>query len=279
MPNGFRYDNFLKGYKFYANSIEFRISSSKSLEKWKNVQSFQLNQLINGKFFFQQDRREILLLKYDITSRLLYEIENYCIEASGQNVQGTASRGDVDFISTLVEKSSARFRSIITDEHKDNFNTEFVHTWLNLHEPVETYKSDRIRSFLGQRYDMIFRSIVDLLTETMQYTLVEIHELDALFCKSKFEYIEDNTKVTLDCNNSCFKTAIPFIIVSDFSNRISAAMQMCLIIQRLEIYLEHFKIETIYIKNYTDDVIDEDLISKIENMGIEIDFRKSICRP
>lgn len=271
-----RYDDFLHSYNFYVNSIEFRIFSSRALEKWKNVQAFQLNQLINGKFFFQQDRREVLLLKYDIWSRFLYEVENLCIELSGNQDVIRLESVDMKLIVKLAEKACAKYKNILTEEYKDNFDASFVKIWLVLHSDVEKYVISKINSLSGLKYVDFFTKMVDVLSEVMQYTLLEIHELDSLFCKTRNMC---KTEEGCDRKGNCnYDTKIPFVIVSDFTNRFAGEMGTCLIENKLKISKLNFDFESVYIKNYTDQFVEPELLTRIENLDINIDLRKSFCK-
>jgi hypothetical protein len=144
-----RYKNFLNTYEFYSNSIQFRILSSKSLEKWKNVQSFQLNQIANGKFFFAQSRKEILLLKYDMWSRFLFEIENFIIEFAGKTSQKEMTDFSIDFILSLAEKTDKTYKEVILDEKNEVFDLEFNKIWLDLHDEVFKKFKESVKSLNG----------------------------------------------------------------------------------------------------------------------------------
>lgn len=271
-----RCDRFLSTYNFFTNSIEFRIHSSKALEKWKNVQSFQLNQLVNGKFYFPQDRREILLLKYDIWSRWLYEVENLCIELSGDKCYSLVQDDDIDVIITLAGKADKKYRDIITKDHREKFNTSFADIWLEVHEHVAAYLMSQLMSFSGLSFDMMFTEIVNLMVDIMQYTLIEIHELDAIFCKTK-SYCRECVSGECD-DNYRFESKTPFVVITNFSNKLSNKLDVCLVQLRLEIYKKYFTFDKVYVKNYTDHPLDETVIKKIENTGFEIDYRKSLIQ-
>lgn len=269
-----RYDKFLSNYDFFSNSIQFRIQSSKALEKFKNVQSFQLNQIVNGRFFFAQDRREILLLKYDLWSRWLYEVENLCIELSEDYSRDVVTSQDLEGVVELAVKTSEKYKSIILEEHYERFDTEFSSIWLEVHEDVFDYMLNTIRAYEGYSFIRLFTSVVDLVVDIMQHTLIELCEVDSLFCKLSTEC--QTCKHLPVCPNEKFiksKDQTPFVILNKFAEKVHGT---CIVCDRIQIYKKYFDFSKIFIKNYTDEQIPEDLIERIEEMGLEIDYKKCI---
>lgn len=274
-----RYKQFLSTYDFFSNNINFRIHSSKALEKWKNVQSFQLNQLINGKFYFPVDRREVLLLKYDLWSRWLYEIENLCIELSGDHLEHKITIKDLEYIKYLAQKTTNKSISIMKNEFPERFDGEFIKIWLEVHEDVNNYLIDSLDTFKDLSYDLFFTRVVDLLVEVMQYTLTEIHEIDMLFCRTKVLCTEcKESFVCPQAKRDVAKEDIPYVIVTPLSFKIHKFYGKSYTTKRLMIYRKYFSIDKIYIKNYTNDLIHEDTLKGIEELGVEIDYKKCISK-
>lgn len=273
-----RIDDYLSTYHFYPNNIDFRIKSSKALEKWKNVQAFQLNQLVNGRFYFSHTRREILLLKYDLWSKWLYEVENLCIELGSDHSENRVTEHDIQKVLDLAQKTTLKYKEIMTSGITDRFDVDFVTIWLEVHELIYHYMLKCIETSAGKRFDHFFISLVDTLVEVMQYTLIEIHELDIIFC-----YRKENC-------NFCYKNGFckrqktkelldgPFIVMVDISENAYRKFGNCLITERLKIYKNHFELEEIYIKNYTDETLSPELIERIEGLGVNINFKKSLVR-
>jgi len=257
-----RYNKFLSTYDFYTNSIDFRIHSSSALEKWKNVQAFQLNQLVNGRFFFAADRREVILLKYDLWSRWLYEIENLCIELTEDDRQ--VNSDDIDTIIDLADKTTEIYKNIIRNEFSTYFDTKFTSMWLEQHEHVYNYMVKKIKSLNGCSFVFTFTSIVDILCDVMQYTLVEIYELDNVILKMNVD----------PTDNDC----VPFVVISNLSERVFQEYDICLVCERIKVLKKYFEFDTVYLKNYTDEDISLGLINCIENTGVSIDYRKSITK-
>jgi len=135
-----RVENYLNNYTFYTNSVDFRIVSSKALEKWKNIQAFQLNQLVNGNHYFEKSVREVLLLKYDLWSKFIYEVENFCIEIY-KSKNDPLNSFDVDTIETLLNATIDKRVQIIAD-NQTAFNHEFIEIWEKQHSIRNLRNSD-----------------------------------------------------------------------------------------------------------------------------------------
>lgn len=249
-----RCKDYLNTYKFYPNNIYFRINSSKAIEKFKNVQSFQLNQLVNNNHYFAKDRREILLLKYDMWSRWLYEIENYCIEAGGLNeINDLANDYDIDIISKLAEKTNDMFHDILRTTTLVKLNQTLVDVWFETHDMLFNYLLERIKQLSGMKYIDLFTKIVDESVIVMQHTLMGLHEIDSLI------------------NGDA-----AFISVDQMSVKYFEHYNESLIVKKLKTYQKFFDFDTIYLKNYTGSRLHDSVINNIDEIGINIDYKKCI---
>lgn len=252
-----RLDEFLGNYNFYSNSIALRIQSSKAIEQFKNVQSFQLNQIANGKFHFKKDRKEILLLKYDMWTRWFYEVENYLIEMSSEYPDLVLEQTHVDFIIDLCNKTSNVYKKII-DENDRYFDKDFCGVWLSGHELSYELMLMRINRLVGYKFDVGFAMLGQIIIEIMQYTLIEIHELNGLYQ----HFHEDNELCEM-----------PFLVFTNLDKVCKKFTDKHLIIRRLKIYKKYFNITELYIKNYSDDQFNHAIFDKIEELGISINYR------
>jgi len=268
--NSIRFEKYLSTYQFYSNSISFRIISSKAFEKFKNVQNFQLNQLANGRFYFSSTRREILLLKYDMWSRCLAEIENYFIEMSGNEVNNIVGSEDLNFILSLANKTTDVYKEIMLNKNIDYFDIEFTKIWLEIHESVYLYMLEMLKGIEGYSYEMAFTLIVDLLIKCMQYTLIEIYELDSIICK--------RNKDCKTCEESDDCETSDFVIICELSESYFHMFGESLAANRLNVYKKYFDIDSIFIKNYTDENIPKELINDLEKTNINIDYKKTLIK-
>jgi len=260
-----RYKNFLYNYQFHSNSIGFRIESSKALEKFKNVQAFQLNQIGNGRFYFNQDRREILLLEYDLWSRFLTETENFFIDMLCDHKKPKFDIESVEMIIELANKTSDKIETIIFNDHKDFFDSMFTEIWGKLHKEVSAFILLELTKLIDKDFIVVFKRIADVIVESMQYTLIEIYELHSIKCKK-----DANEQICKRCSLS--KTCdihTPFLVINDYISTDA-------VLSRIDIYKEYFNISKVFIKNYTEHLISPSLIEKIEAKNITIDFKKTI---
>lgn len=260
-----RYKNYLSSYVMHTNSIHFRISSSKAIEKWKNVQSFQLNQIANGKFYFSKDRKEILLLKYDMWSRFIYEVENLLIELSGNHPENIVQQEHMDSINELANKTGSVYEDAILNKFKENFDEDFSRLWINVHSSSFDLVIFQMKSLIGYTFEHAFTMLVDILTKAMQYTLIEIHELNCMFC----HFVDDS----LCGNRHTDKIDIPFLIYTPFDVTNDKLLKTTLIKKRFDLIRERFDLKEIYIKNYCDERIPSEVFDYIESSGVKINYR------
>jgi len=254
MPHTNRRYEYLSNYHFYNNNIDFRIASSQALEKFKNVQSFQLNQLQNGKFFFPQEVREILLLKFDMWSRFLTEIENFFVELD--NSHHDVEPNEIDFIISLANITNDKYKSIMTTAPtKEYFDEEFSNIWLEMHEDMFQLMLLEIGEMSGN-HKVAFACLSDILCRVMQYTLIELHELNELMQSS-------NKNET-------------FLVVTQLCSHFLQNTGVCLLSRRAQVYKKYFNISKIWLKNYTDSPITRLLINQLTGLGLEIDFERSL---
>lgn len=254
MPHKRRHDEYLKTYHFYHNSIDFRIVSSKALEKYKNVQSFQLNQLVNGKFYFPQEVREILLLKFDMWSRWLTEVENFFVERNGHSSE--ISEEDINTLINLASKTATKYTDIITtEETKKYFDQDFSSIWLESHNHAYEFFIQDLQKLSGG-YHSAYVKIVDILCEILRYTLTELHEIN--------EMMKDP------------ETESAFMVISDYCIRFYKETGSCLIAKRCETYRKYFKFNTLWFKNYTNSNLPAELIENVEKNGVKVDYKRCL---
>ena len=270
-----RYHRFLKNYVFFSNSIEFRIHSSKSLERWKNVQSFQLNQLVNGKYYFSQDVKEILLLNYDLWSKWLYEVENYCIEINGMcqtnctstdksNEKCKSRSGEtkvidenIEFVDVLVDKVTEEFNHVVFKNQKC-FKKELLVAWEKQHAASIRHMKEEMKLLVNASLPFFFAILVDLISKVLQHALIEIHEIENL--------IAFRNGKTKDC---------PFLVVDAFDKKNLNNPNVYSIKERVINYQEKFNLTEVCLINYTDDPIPAKVVNEIEDQGVTVNFRLS----
>ena len=269
-----RYETFLSNYEFYPNNIQFRIQSSLAIEKYKNVQRYQLNQLANGKHKFGQETREVLLLKYDMWSRWLMEIENLSIEIMSKRATDKVEVKDLTSFIDLSDKTSAVYTKIITSKHAEYFNQTMSGMWLTMHEQAYSYMIAEIKKLAGYSFSMAFARMTDLLIEVLQYALVELYEIDVNFCKHSTCSLCDKSE---DEVCPAVESSAPTVLVfSDICEKVNHSLGVKLVMERAKIYKDYFNIQNVYFKNYTDREIPSACVREIEEMGIVVDYKYSM---
>lgn len=295
-----RLDDFLDNYQFYSNSVEFRIKSSKALERFKNVQSFQLNEIKNGRYKFGKSRRELLLLKFDLLTKVLYESENLCIQFYDAQY---ASNVVVESVVSLVSKASYLYNKIIKEDHPEAFDPIFSGIWIEMFSINEHLLKKRILSLEGAEFSVFFDNLVDTVSALLQNSTFELFELDVLLMKQRKLYnhpnckhpkcdnfdncgvishdtdpdiIKNNMEITrgsrqLDCDDTkCLMLVMSNYINSDTEN------SRFYLKSKMDIFLKYFEIECIYFKNLSDGPIKASVINEIEKYGIHIDYKGSL---
>lgn len=269
----YRLDRYLSKYYFQSNNIDFRIVSSKALEKFKNVQTFQLSQLVNGNFFFSAPRREILLLKYDLVNLLLNEVEHLLIDS---NFNETTVNHDIskeellNYVDLLIDKTHNQLQKIIF-QNADYFDLCFVNIWQRMHELSFNFFKSTIREIKLERIESYFVEFVDKWIMFMEHTLIEIHELNNIL------HIDKQCTAVNDCSQCLTDIGkiVPVIYVTDLSinyfDKYNESLGRC----RIELLKEYITFDTITIKNHSNSLISCDFLDDIENV-VNINYKESI---
>jgi hypothetical protein len=255
-----RLETYLNTYKVYPNCIDFRIHSSNILQEWKKNQSFQLKQITDGKFFFSQDKKEVLLLQYDLWSRFLYEIENYIIELMnlyGEKSTDIIKKEDIDNISVLANKTFSVYENVMCTNVNNNFNSYFSEIWLKVHTKTNKLIISQLKSLLGYSYAIFYTMITKFLSKLMHYTLMEIHEINSL----------------INHKNNDINREPPFLIVTPLDETFNKFYKTTLTVERYKEYAHYFDLEKLYFKNYSNSKIESKTFQDIEDAGTEILYR------
>lgn len=290
--NATRYVDFLWNYTYYPNSIGFRIVSSTALEKWKNVQAFQLNQISNGKFSFCRHEKEILLLQYDLWSRWLQEVENLFIEICNErshrlceitvpgdcddsevcivdlsctydsnHAEIVVTNDDVNAILNLAAKVVDTFNDITQEKYSGRFPRDYMDTRSETHEHVYDLFKYQIRGIVGHNFEAAFIAITDITIKAMQFCLLEMHELNTLF-----QYVEQGHPVDR-------RGSLPFVTFTEMDVLSLKLKGQCLTSQRFENYRRRYGISKIYVKNYASTRVPVEVFRKLEDSSAEIEYK------
>lgn len=269
-----RLKDYLDSYKFYPNSVDFRIVSSKAIEQFKNVQAFNLNEIRNGKYKFGRTRREVLLLKLDLLSRAIYEIENLCIQFYHNDEKVTPKF--INYVIKLIEKSRYVYNEIILDKHPEEFDPVFTEIWLKIINKDNDILLSGIRDLEGSNLIDFFVKLVTLLSSLIQNSTILLYELDTMLRKQSHPYCNTTNGVSkIESESYSSEEKQLMLVISNYLNS-NVVRSKEHLRSKLEIYQEHFEIEGIYFKNLSDEPINPGIMSYVEEIGIPIDYKRSL---
>lgn len=263
-----RLDNYLSDYNFQRNNIEFRIVSSKALETFKNVQSFQLGQLVNGKFYFSEKRREILLLQYELVSKFLIEVEHLIIDKHGDETI------DKPIIKKLLELTDEKMNEVIY-KNSSCFDMCFVSLWYQIHNLSFEYFIKLVDNINTNEPERYFVELVDIAIMFMEHTLIEIHELNNIMridC-GQCEHPQDCNFASENCSNDI--KCIPTMYITDLSIRHFYDNQCTMVTQRIQKIQEVLGFDTIRIKNHSNSQLPDTFLNVIESY-VNVDYKGSL---
>jgi len=159
---------------FVGNNIEYRIGSSAGLARFKESQTFILNQLAFNPFHkFSRTSKEILLLTFDVWFDLLCELEQYfLINQKDINIEDIMDMGD--------RRRSYVFKTLKDSEILDDV---FLNTFEEITDLVRLYYRDTLEDIVSSEVPPVskFGAIVDLSIRCLNHVLYLTQELDIIF--------------------------------------------------------------------------------------------------
>lgn len=267
-----RIGNFLEDYKFHPNSVDFRIISSKALEKFKNIQAFNLNEIRNGKYVFDKTRRELLLLKFDLITRVLHEIENLCIEH--YHTSKILTKEVLEYSFGLLDKARQKYKEVIR-ENPNEFDNEFSRIWIQISNISEYVESHEIANMVGQPLELYFSEFVSLITKYCQDSTFSLFELDLHVSKQKYEGTSNSVKTGKELVTPEDNKKTLMVVISNLTNS-DKEYALAFLKRKIDIYLSVFNIEKLFIKNMSERPIVIEVLKLLESFDIEIDYTRSL---
>lgn len=247
-------DAFLDHYTFHSNNIEFRMMSAKSIEKFKNTQAFQLNELSNGKFHFSNKRRELLLLKYDIIFKCIIQAESMIIH-NGGSIDDLLKNGIV----AMMHKAQVVVHNVVEDNN-EYFDEDFTKIWFMFYDGVFENVISRIGKIERTVDTCFFNEFVDIMLCVMDHSLIIIHELNQIMDHPlKHDYKE---------------MIEPCLYISNLAISKFKRTGVSLINNRIDVYRRFYNIKKITIRNFTDQQIPYGVFDTIEK-DIVVNYKKS----
>lgn len=236
--------------EFTENNIEFRISSSKMMERYKNTQSFVLSEMLYGEYKFSKTSKEIALITMDIVFGWMVTLENYLIRDRRELFDENARL----FAHESAETARDYYFNTIL-KHDEIFKKEVVDVWTDLHNDKFSMLLNVLGSCVGMKDIDAFSYIVNTLTEAMDALKFELYEID---------YLLENGKR-------------PFLCLSDMSLVILRDFNKNQLLFRAGVYKKHFDIsDSFVLKNYSQEHNPIVFIRELENNGITINNKQSL---
>ncbi len=213
-----------KEYK--PNNISFRITSSRVLEQYKNMQGFVLSEMKYGQYDFSQVSKEIALLYTDTAFKILLLIERLLIRSGESTI--TPDLG-IEIIQVMTKQ--AVYMIDVVNEKDSIFSKDFVRIWKRIHLPVPKLIERITESSVGETIDIAYANIGSILIDSIDTVRFELYELDYMY------------------NNG----ENPFLVITELCAPIRDRLGINLPLDRAMVYKEVFNIDPIYkLLNYTD---------------------------
>lgn len=230
--------------EFRENNIQFRVISSKLMERYKSSQSFVLSEMIHGEYRFSKTSREIALLLLDVAFNWIIMLENYIIRDSGK----TFGPKSVKYaLATMQEMDNYRVNIMFKNE--DIFDKKIAEPWNENHTRKMTYLRDIVVEAEGFSDIEAFAMIVNLIIEMADTIKFELYEID---------YLANGGRK-------------PFLCLTDLSVVMFHERKILPMINRAKIYKKYFNTGNEFIlKNYSQEPNPISYISKLESEGIQI---------
>ena len=232
-------------HDYVENNIEFRIVSSKMIERYKSTQSFVLSEMIHGEYKFSKTSKEIVLLVTDTVFAWVIGLENYLIR-DGVPVFDTEAK---DFAIKKAIEVEKYYMDIIRTK-SEIFDSEIAEVWESVH--IEKFSNIlEILSELEGTSDIeAFSTIVAILIEMLDTLKFELYEIDYL--------VNDGED--------------PFLCMTDLCIISTQQYGKFLLPIRAKIYNERFNIkeEGFIFKNYSQEINPITYLQALEDDGIKI---------
>lgn len=236
---------------YVPNNINFRITSSHVVSKFKSDQSFDLNEVVNSKNYrFTKESREFLLLNYDIWSKCVMRLERICIthhDASG------LSESFLRTVDHIIDTAFSDINDIVISNHF-LFNKKQFDVLKQIEDYHRSVLTRVVDHCVGKTIYYTFPKIVSVISASLHNILFQLQEIEILMSDEPEKIIN---------------------LSDDFDNALSAKTDYNLLIEKIKVYSSSFNVDEFVLKNYSD--IDPHVIERLIT-NIESDTRANIKR-
>ena len=233
---------------FVANNIEYRIVSSKCLEKYKSSQSFMLKEISASSVYeFHESSRNLMLLMYDEFFRWTLDLERFLLTTP------VVYDKHLNKIHASLEQNIERCAGIISKNSR-HFNKKSVKMVKEINSFVLDYFKKKLTAFKGYSRVDFFVHTTDTVLKLMSSNLFMVHEVDFLV----HQY---NGKDGV------------FVSYDDMCIEFVENTGQCLIAYKLDVYKNNIKNfpKSVTVKNYTDKMeLPDRLLKEVSALGITI---------
>ena len=231
-------------YRGYSeNNINFRIASSKMMERYKSQQFFILTEMESGSYKFSKTSRELAIIFMDSIFAWIITVENYLIRShshifthSTRHEIGEKLIDVIDYVSSVAEANC------------DIFDKKEADIILRIIKERRQLADEILAKTVGENISDAFSYIVNMIIESLDNFRFELYEVDYLINSGKK----------------------PFLCITDFMIDIHMNFNVCIAHTRASIYKEEFGVEKFNIKNYSSSPSVSSQVLCLREHGVEI---------
>ena len=212
-----------KSMDFHPNNIGFRVLSSKLMERFKQTQSFVLEEMEHGTYPFSRTSKEAVLLYTDVTFEWILALEARIIKDQ-YKVDLTEEKAKT--LALSIESYFAYIHKVITS-HPSLFEAKPMKVWMDSRYSIE----DKL---LLLAKDKKRRGTVSFFTESVNIIIDSIEEMRLdLF---EIDYLHHGGMK-------------PFLCVTDLDS--DFRQEESRLINKATVYKKAYGAKTFSLKNYT----------------------------
>ena len=230
---------------YTSNNIDFRIISSKLLERYKATQNFVLTEMKYGQYNFSRTSRELAILYTDNSFKGLLDIESFFIRSHEKILTEDMAK---EVVSLLLARMGYLYS--VVKYHKSIFDSVYIELWDKVHFQITRMVERVIEGNVGADIDVAYTELVAILLDSADAIRFELYEID---------YIANNREK-------------PFLVVTNMCIMASRELGTNVVASRAKVYEDFFKAKIDFtVKDYTDSLSAFDVcVSGAIDKGISI---------
>jgi len=233
------------------NHLNFRITASKCIEKFRNLQAFSLNEVQNSYVYsFDEVSKTSIVLQFDIWNTWAQFLEKQLLEIESN--AGIDSAMAKTIVRTAKEKYGTYIE--ILNNSPEHFPQEFSELHIKSNGTVADRFMEKISKVEGKSTIDAIVYLIKTLEGFLQSCLFELQEVDYLVFKCKIENKQP-----------------PFLSIDSRDLRDANSNTPCSTVRRAKIYQKAFNLKSIVVKSYVEGTSNIDgILNNIEGLGFDI---------